>query len=223
MRLLFMTGASLLAIGLVAACSTVKTLPDEDGGGSGADDDGDDVGSTGVGTKASSGPTTTGGGGACPSAIGLSGAHLLTVSVKLNPQKAFVLGANINVTGGPGSFTASMVLQPLSATDQQTAVCAPLAIENLPVSSDGSFIWNLGQVSLCGEANPISMSELVTTLTLDGTFCTGTPLFGCGGVSGIVSIPLPDFDLTGSTFTLQKYGGTLPAPLINCEMAPAQY
>jgi hypothetical protein len=227
MRALYLSfvGSAAACVIAFASCSTIETVPDEDGGGSGPSDD-DDGGptTTGGGTKASSGPTTTtSGGGACPSPVGLSGAHLLSISVKLSPQKAFALNANISLAGGPSNYTASMALQPLSAMDQQTPVCESLSFEDLPVNGDGSFTWNLGEVRLCGDANPISGGDLQTTLILDGTFCSGAPLFGCGDVMGVVSEPLQGYDLTGSTFALQKYGGSIPAPLINCAMEPAVY
>jgi hypothetical protein len=220
MRLLALgLGCGAILVAALAACESTVETEDHGVGGSGAGS-GAQTGfpSNGGATKGTTGSSGAG----CPSALWLSGTHLLTVSVKLNPQKAFALNANIEVTEGPSSLNGSMALQPLSAMDQQTPVCAPLSFENLPVSADGSFVWNLGQVSICGEANPISGSELVTTLILEGAFCSA-PHFACGNVSGIVTAPLPDFDLTGSTFTLQKYPSQIPAPLINCNMDPAQY
>jgi hypothetical protein len=228
MRTLSLTFVASVAAGLIAfgACSNVETIP-EDGGGSGSSDDdgdGDGPGPTGGATKASTGPTTTSSGGSgCPSIVGTSGTHLLSLSIKLSPPKAFALIASVSLAGGPSGMSADLSLQPLSATDQMTAVCAPLSFAGLPVSGDGSFQWDLGDVRLCGEANPISGSDIQTTLILDGSLCTGTLGFGCGDVTGIVSEPLPDYDLTGSTFTLQKYGGQIPPPLIDCAMTPAQY
>jgi hypothetical protein len=78
-------------------------------------------------------------------------------------------------------------------------------------------------VTLCGEANPISGSDITSTLVLDGTLCEGTVGFACGDLTGTVDAPIPGFDLTGSTFTMQEYQGAKPTPLINCEKVPAEY
>jgi hypothetical protein len=160
-----------------------------------------------------------------------SGNWLFTLSVKLNPEKAFVLSAAVTAEmQDDGSMLLDMSLQPLSQADQMTPVCgATIEFTDLPVNPDGSFAWvlapNEAPLSLCGEANPISMSEILTGLQIAGTICGPADApFACGSVTGIVEAPLPDFDLTGSTFTMQKEaGGTFPPPVINCERAPVDY
>jgi hypothetical protein len=160
-----------------------------------------------------------------------TGNWLFTLSVKINAEKAFVLTAAVNAEmQGDGSMLLDMVLQPLSATDQTTPVCgATIDFTDLPVNADGSFAWVLATddmpLSLCGEANPISMSEILTGLQIAGTMCGPADApFACGSVTGIVEAPLPDYDLTGSTFTMQKEsGGMFPPPVINCERAPVDY
>jgi hypothetical protein len=162
--------------------------------------------------------------------VEVTGTWLFTLSVKLSAKKAFTLSANVNAElQDDGTMLVDMSLQPLSTADQMTPVCgATIEFTDLLVNADGSFAWVLAPnetpLSLCGEANPISGSEISTGLAISGTICGGVAAgFICGGVTGIVEAPIPDYDLTGSTFTMQKYEGTIPAPLINCEKAPAEY
>lgn len=150
--------------------------------------------------------------------------YLLSVSTNLSPEKAFAF--ELTIAGGtlPDDVTVKPFLQPLSAEDQQTPVCEMIMAYGQVVADDGSFTWDFGDIRICPEANPISGSEIQTSLILSGSFCTSTPGFGCGDVSGIVSTPIPNYDLTGSTFTTQAFEGPeKPAPLIDCAMTPAQY
>ncbi|NUO54756.1 MAG: hypothetical protein HOV80_38435 [Polyangiaceae bacterium] len=182
------------------------------------------------GTTVASGPSQ------CETPLGsdmeATGNWLFTLSVKLNPKKAFVLSAAVTAEmQDDGSMLVDMSLQPLSATDQTTPVCgATIEFTDLPVAPDGSFAWVLAPnetpLSLCGEANPISMSEILTGLQIAGTICGPADApFACGTVTGIVEAPLPDFDLTGSSFTMQKAltDGSFPPPVLNCERAPADF
>ena len=168
----------------------------------------------------------TGGGGACvPPAEGVAdGTYLFTLSAVLQPKTAFALDAQLTTVADGDGLTVDLVLQPLSKTDQSTPVGDPITLTGLAVNEDGTFDWDLGDdVTLIGDANPISPSDIVTSLSLSGTFCADPPDFFCGAANGIVQTPLPDFDLVGSTFTFQKYDGTLPSPLINCAQEPAEY
>ncbi len=160
----------------------------------------------------------------------VTGAWLFTLSARLDKKKAFVLTADIVAEmQDDGTMLVDMTLQPLSATDQTTpASCPTISFTDLVVNADGSFNWQLAAddpgLTLCGAANPISMSDIITGLAISGTICGGAQEgFICGGVTGIVKTPIPNFDLTGSTFTIQKVAGTAPTPVINCEKEPAEY
>jgi hypothetical protein len=157
------------------------------------------------------------------------GDYLFTLSARLNPERAFTLRATVTTVENPeGGLSLTLSLQPLSAMDQMTPVCMSLDFADLPVGADGTFTWALapeGQtITLCGEANPISGGDVVTSLTIDGALCGGDKAgFLCGNVTGKVVTPLPDYDLAGSTWTMQKIDGTPPAPVINCNRDPAVY
>jgi hypothetical protein len=160
----------------------------------------------------------------------VTGQWLFTLSARLDKKKAFVLNANITAEfQDDGSMLIDMSLQPLSAMDQMTpAACPTIELTDLLVNADGSFNWLLAPndmgLTLCGEANPISGGDILTGLSLSGTICGGASAgFICGGVGGIVTTPIPNFDLTGSTFTIQKIMGAAPPPVINCEKEPAEY
>jgi hypothetical protein len=125
---------------------------------------------------------------------------------------------------GAGGLIVDLSLQPLSAEDQSTPVGDPLVASDLAVAADGTFDWDLGEVTLVGAANPITGANIVSTLQFQGSICGGDNLgFICGGVTGIVSEPLSNYDLTGSTFAMQRYEGEKPVPVINCAKDPAEY
>ena len=170
---------------------------------------------------------TTGGGDCTTYAEGeADGDYLFALSAKLSPKRAFALPATRTTTDdGAGGLSVGLTLQPLSKMDQTTPVCSAISFTDLAVGADGQFVWDLGEVTLCGDANPISVSEVVTTLTLTGELCGGEKAgFVCGAASGIVSKPLSMYDLAPeSAFTMQKIDGAVPFPVIDCAKTPAEY
>ena len=124
-----------------------------------------------------------------------------------------------SVTVDEAANAISMSVQPLRTDDGITPVGMPFAGGPFPIQPDGSFTADFGEISMEGPANPISGSELATTLTLigmPGGWCTGSA-FVCGDVEGTASKPIA-LDLTGSTFTLQRVvpPSGYPAPVLNC-------
>ncbi|MFO0553665.1 MAG: hypothetical protein U0271_35105 [Polyangiaceae bacterium] len=151
------------------------------------------------------------------------GQYLFALSAVLSPKKAFALDTSMTVTSdGADGFLVDLNMQPLSKMDQMTPAGDPLVFTGLAVAADGTFTWDFGTVTLAGTANPISDLDIITTLVLTGQLCGGSD-FICGDVTGTVATPIPDYDLTGSTFTMQRYEGTKPAPVINCAKDPAKY
>jgi len=160
----------------------------------------------------------------------VTGDWLFTLSARLDPKQAFVLNASITAElQMDGTMLVDMTLVPLSADDQMTPVACPaITFEDLLVNADGTFAWLLAEdtagLTLCGAANPISGGDILTGLAISGTICGGaTAGFVCGPVTGKVTTPIPNFDLTGSTYTIQKISGAPPAPVINCDKVPAEY
>ncbi len=179
----------------------------------------------GGGQGGTGGTGGTGGGGCVAPAEGVAdGTYLFTLSAVLQPKTAFALDAQVTTVADGDGLSVDLVLQPLSKTDQMSPVGDPFSLTGLAVNADGTFDWDIGDmVTLIGDANPISPSDIETSLSLSGSLCAEPPDFFCGDANGIVQAPLPDFDLVGSTFTFQKYEGTVPSPLINCAKDPAEY
>lgn len=171
------------------------------------------------------GGSDTGGAPAClPTIEGeADGDYLFALSASLDPPKAFALaGALVTHAGEP--LTVDLNLQPLAKEDRMTPVGDPLVFTGLPVNADGTFEWDLGDIVLVNAANPISEFDVSATVQLHGGLCGGDNLgFICGDVTGVVTEPLNNFDLVGSTFTMQRFDGDIPAPVINCAKEPAVY
>jgi hypothetical protein len=188
----------------------------------------DDFGTRYEKTMGASSSSSTGGGGApaCSApAVGMAdGTYMLALSTKLSPKKPLAFKADITTMKGPNGLQFSMTATPLSYTDQMTPVQAPITVGPFDVAADGSFDATLGTLMITGMANPITMQDITANnVIIHGHLCTQTPNFVCGTAEGKVTAPIM-FDLAGSAFTLQKeQNGTLPAPVIDCNMTPAKY
>ncbi len=148
--------------------------------------------------------------------------YYFTLSAVIVPTKPFVVDGTVTID--EAANTVSFSFQPLRADDKTTPVGTPILGGPFPIQPDGSFEGDFGDISMHGDANPISGSELATELVLKGApggWC-GASEFVCGDVEGIASKPLKDLDLKGSTFTMQKLSapGVYPEPVINCAGKP---
>lgn len=197
----------------VAACGPVVE-PGEEG-----DDTGGDSSSNGSGVvddTTGAGPTTTSVSLSgpqdeattdTPAQPNISGDHLLAISVIIAPETPLQFLATVSHEDG----ILRMSLQPLSLDPQATTtprlpVGDPLDA-NGEIADDGTFVLDLGEVSVRGASNPITGSDIVATLRLEGR--VDSPDSWCGDVSGFVSQPLM-LDLTGSTFAGTRIVGELP-------------
>jgi len=158
--------------------------------------------------------------GDCPKVTqqDVANGYYFTLSAVIVPKKPFVVLGTVTVD--EKANTVSFHFQPLSKDDKSTPVGSPIVGGPFPIADDGSFEADFGSISMDGAANPIYGSELATTLVLKGEaggWC-GSSEFICGTVEGIVSKPLKDLNLKGSTFTMQKLtsAGSYPTPIINC-------
>ncbi len=176
--------------------------------------------------------TTSTGPGTCPlpEAGAADGQYLFSLSSNLSPGTPFTLLATMTSTASGDGLSVDLVMQPLAKTDRKTPTGSALpAFTGLAVAADGSFEWDLGEVTFPGTANPISDSEVVATVQLQGSLCDSEPAasgshagFICGTATGLVTKPLTDFDLKGSNFTMQLVeGGVIPDALINCNKGAA--
>ncbi|MEE2789414.1 MAG: hypothetical protein VX589_18900 [Myxococcota bacterium] len=74
----------------------------------------------------------------------------------------------------------------------------------LSVNPDGTFVVNTGEVEVSGLANPLSGSDIVANLVLEGKLLTDGNI--CGALAGCLIRPY-SYDLVDSTFTLYPLDG----------------
>lgn len=177
------------------------------------------------GGGSSSASTGVGGGCSAPMAGELDGDFLFSLSAKLKPKKAIALLMKVTTTDSGGTLMMGLEATPLSGMDHMTPVDAPITIAPFAINADGSFDASLGTITVNGEANTITPgSDIVATVNLQGRLCAENPDFICGTVTGMVTMPIT-LDLAGSTFTMQRVTdmSTLPFPMLDCAMTPAEY
>ena len=114
------------------------------------------------------------------------------------------------------NFSADFEFQPIKTDitqdgtpreDARTPVGDVIAVSGVQVEPDGSFEVDLGEVAVAGDANPISGSDILANIQLQGVVQSMT--FFCGTASGnaIEPIMLP---LAGSTFgAVELEGATI--------------
>ncbi len=145
----------------------------------------------------------------------VSGPVLLAVSVIISPDTPLLFLGRADLSPNPGGRTGilSLHLSPLRASDRGVLAGADLVVEGIQVGEDLRFSADLGQVSLIGEANPISGGNIAAHLMLDGRIVSPDSI--CGNVLGMAMEPV-SFDLAGSTFASTRVTeGVAPASLPN--------
>lgn len=131
----------------------------------------------------------------------LSGTHLFAVAAVIDPAHPFQWLATISQTAQPGGAALtielqSLALDPGATTTPRTPVGDPLVLDVL-VDEEGGFGVELPQTMIPGAANPITGSDIVGTMILQGNVLDES--LWCGSVTGMITQPLM-LDLTGSTF-----------------------
>jgi hypothetical protein len=133
----------------------------------------------------------------------VNGDFLLALSAVIAVDLPLQFYATVTFTPTADGGTVQMNLQPLSLMQGSTTVPRQpvgdaLTIGPVAVNAAGSFELPISEpVTVTGEANPITGSDIVATLNLSGSI-QSADLF-CGTVTGAVTEPL-DLDLLGSTF-----------------------
>jgi hypothetical protein len=182
----------------VAACGpAVEVTMDED-----MDEDEETSGSESPGTT-SDAPAPTAVSSSGPSLDvgtvdpGTDGAFLFALAPSINPATPFQFVASVTVADG----LMRLILNPLtldigSTTTPRLPTNDYLAFEAVPVVDD-CFTLDMGEAMLRGDTNPITGSDVVATIRVDGCF-TDAETF-CGDASGAITVPA-DISLAGSTF-----------------------
>jgi len=148
--------------------------------------------------------------------------YLFSLSAKLLPTSPILCVGTLKISQGASGPEVSFEIQPLLVSDKKTPVGEPIVGGPFPIQADGSFVAEFGAITVAGAANPISGSDLETTVTLTGAagaMCKPAD-FICGDVSGTVSKPLTSYDLSGgSRFTFQRITDpdTYPVAVIDCQ------
>ncbi|MBW2529655.1 MAG: hypothetical protein JRI23_36095 [Deltaproteobacteria bacterium] len=159
------------------------------------------------------GSSGVGGGCALPAVGELDGEYLFSLVVQLSATKPAPLKATLTTAPGATGFEYSLGMQPLSAEDRATEVGAPFTLGPFPVNPDGSFDSDWGTITVPGDTNPISASELVADVQVAGTLCPGD--YFCGIANGQVTSPAP-IDISGSTWTMESLATFTEPPKLNC-------
>ena len=136
--------------------------------------------------------------------IDFSGTFLLSLSTVVDPEKPIYFDTTVAVD--TDAQTIDLSFQALTADvdaagdprdDARDPVGDAIIAEDVPYNDDGTFVAELGEVTMVGDANAVTFRDIVATLTLTGR--VDSEDFFCGSVAGDVTIPLP-IPLAGSTF-----------------------
>lgn len=150
----------------------------------------------------------------------INGTFLLAAETILGPglPLQFLTEATLVIADDGQSGTLTLSLQPLSlnqgsATEPREPVGDPIVVADMPVDMEGTFIADLGMVSLIGETNPISGGEISADLQFEGAI-QSEDLF-CGNLTGDVFTPVEAF-IGGSTFAAVRLDDpdNLPTELV---------
>ncbi len=167
--------------------------------------------------------------GACdpvPAPLDPEGVWFFAVSSTLDREKPLYLQATITANGDTYDFT----FQPLTSDiafdedfneiprdNPRVATGTPIVTSGVEIGADGVFEVTASDITVTGDANPISGRDIRGTITLTGTL---GPLNACGDVSGDIVEPLA-LSLNGSTFAARRTGESDPNEidpvLYNCD------
>jgi hypothetical protein len=103
-------------------------------------------------------------------------------------------------------------MQPLNADDRTTMVSAAFTLGPFPINADGTYDLDWGTVTIPGETNPISASELTANVQTSGSLCG--PL-ACGVANGLVTSPVM-LPIDGSAWTMERMSLFVEPPKVNC-------
>jgi hypothetical protein len=129
----------------------------------------------------------------------ITGEHLLGFAPVIAPDTPFQFIATATLTqnmDGTGMLDLSMVA--LDITNRMP-VGGTTTVSQVPVSTSGSFTLHFTDVTIPGEANPITGSPIFAPVVDLIGVIRSTDRF-CGTVEGMVTSPI-EIDLMGSTFS----------------------
>jgi hypothetical protein len=162
---------------------------------------GGEAGGGAGGGGGASGAGGAGGAGAmgCEAAWDVSGQYLFSLSTFIRADRPMVFGAQVVFTPAAAptdddAGTVELTLQPLyckaANPDPECTrenVGPPLPKFTFKAGKDGKFRADLGQLTVAGDANPITGRDITATLILVGSLRDKEI---CGGVEGEVTSPI---------------------------------
>ena len=146
----------------------------------------------------------------------VEGDFFFALAAKLSPKTPITFKAVVTTEADGMHFS----ITPLDRMDRKTPIGDVAELGNYPIDADGNFTAAFPEMTIPGDANPITGSPIVATVSLSGAVCEDLI---CGDVSGTVTSPIM-LDLAGgSTFTMVRVEGeNYPEPpIINCAGDPA--
>lgn len=156
------------------------------------------------------------------SAFDVGGPFLLSLSTVIDPGKPLVfLMTNTFTANADGTASIDMSIQPLTVTDvdnnkkpDRKPSGNPIIAKGVAVDKTGNFSVDLGVQTVAGDTNPISGSDITSSLKLVGSIRSKDRM--CGSLEGMLMKPFPA-DIKGSTFGAVRVdpammGEALPAP-----------
>lgn len=147
-----------------------------------------------------------------------SGRYLLALATSLSPAQPILFAVDASVTSDLAQVDLAIhALTTEADAEPRTPVGDDIGVTGVAYAVDGSFVADLGEVTIPGSANPISGSDIVATVQLQGrTLTNGEQADAfCGQVTGMVMSPVM-FDLAGSTFGAVESPQLDATPLLRC-------
>ena len=124
------------------------------------------------------------------------------------PTTPFQFLADVTAEGGQLELSLTPLSLDILSVDTPREPLPPPFVVSGPIAEDGSFTIEIPDLMLIGQANPVTGSDIVASVTLDGVFEQDRI---CGQVSGAITVPA-NIDLTGSYLSGMRIdGGPLPS------------
>jgi hypothetical protein len=151
----------------------------------------------------------------------VAGTYIFALSVQLGNKKPLFFKADVTFGDPETAPSISMKLTALGTpyidgTDAFAEIPPTLDIGPIPLNADGTFSAKLPELSVNGDANSITGSDIVATISIDsGQVCEvnegQAPAIICGTISGDVTEPISlKLDPAKNFYAMTKYDGAIP-------------
>jgi hypothetical protein len=157
-------------------------------------------------------------GDAC-AACDISGYHLVGLETLLGPGVPIQFMTEVISDGDTATFSFQPLSLDMGSTDSpREEVGDAIVVSDVPIV-DGTFIIDFGEVTVTGEANPISGGDIVATIVLEGRILSADAW--AGTVTGMATSPV-SADLVGSTFGAYRVSDPSERPAFPCDSSSGE-